>query len=277
MDTFKIKIITAIGVTRNISKVAEEYSYTPSAFSHMISSFEEELGVKIFNRSSVGVTLTDEGEKLICEFKKILKAEEDAYNLITTFKSRAVHEINLATYPSVLRTVLAGTIKKFMADNPAIKVNVNVVDNLNGWLENDKADIVFGEKKYGDDFVNVTLYEDEYLVVGTPELLKKSKVIKREELYDYPIIDTAENIWSDNFNLDNFKERIYVKSEDDMSILKMVKEGFGVTLLPKSVLGTLNRGLVTAKLEPPIVRKISYAHKKSKENSYALKKFVKSL
>ena len=98
MDTFKIKIITEIAKQKNISKVAEEFSYTPSAFSHMISSFEEELGVKIFSRSSVGVTLTSEGEKLVTEFKKILKAETEVYNLVSSFEEM-VATLAISSFP----------------------------------------------------------------------------------------------------------------------------------------------------------------------------------
>ena len=166
MDTFKIKIITEIANQKNISKVAESYSYTPSAFSHMISAFEEELGVKIFVRTSVGVTLTSEGEKLIEEFKKILKAESDMYLLASTFKSRSVHEVNVATYSSILRNFLAEAIKRFTIDYPNVKVNVSVIDDVSGWLETDKVDLIFCEKEYGEGYESVPLYEDEYVVVG---------------------------------------------------------------------------------------------------------------
>lgn len=276
MDTFKIKIITEIAKQKNISKVAEEFSYTPSAFSHMISSFEEELGVKIFSRSSVGVTLTSEGEKLVTEFKKILKAETEVYNLVSSFEERKVHELNVATYSSVLRNLLFDVIKKFRTEHPTIKVNVSVVDNLDGWLENDRADVVFGDKEYFGDYLSGLLYNDEYHVVGTPKLLNGVKTIERKDFYNYPIIDTGESVWMENFSLENFKERIYFKSEDDMSIFKMVKEGFGVTLLPKTLL-TSKRGLQTAKLEPPIKREIFYSYKKANQNSFALKKFIKIL
>ena len=43
MDTLKIKAILAAARHRSLSKAAEEFSYTPSAFSHMLAGFEEEI------------------------------------------------------------------------------------------------------------------------------------------------------------------------------------------------------------------------------------------
>ena len=49
---------------KNFSKAAEEYSYTPSAFSHMAHSLNEELGVVLFKRTPTGIELTAEGSKV---------------------------------------------------------------------------------------------------------------------------------------------------------------------------------------------------------------------
>ena len=51
MDTFKIRAVLAAAETGSLSRAAEQFSYTPSAFSHMLSAFEDELGVRIFHRS----------------------------------------------------------------------------------------------------------------------------------------------------------------------------------------------------------------------------------
>ena len=62
MDTFKIKAIVAAVQHQSLSRAAEEFSYTPSAFSHMTAAFEKELGIQIFRRHSRGVELTEEGK-----------------------------------------------------------------------------------------------------------------------------------------------------------------------------------------------------------------------
>ena len=64
MDTFKVKAIIAAVQHKSLSRAAEEFSYTPSAFSHMAAAFEKELGVQIFHRHSKGVELTEAGKAI---------------------------------------------------------------------------------------------------------------------------------------------------------------------------------------------------------------------
>ena len=47
METMKIKAILAAAKYQTLSRAAEDFSYTPSALSHMADAFEEELGVKL--------------------------------------------------------------------------------------------------------------------------------------------------------------------------------------------------------------------------------------
>ena len=42
MDTFKIKAIVTAVQHQSLSRAAEEFSYTPAAFSHMIAAFEKD-------------------------------------------------------------------------------------------------------------------------------------------------------------------------------------------------------------------------------------------
>lgn len=277
MDTFKIKAILTAVEKKSLSKAAEEYSYTPSAFSHMLSAFEEDLGVKIFARSSTGVSLTEEGERLIVEFKRILKAEEELYNVVSSFEKKDSQSLTIALYASLSDNLLPSILKKFRADNPNIEVKVNVVDNLHGWLENDKADIVIGALEYGDDYVSVPLFEDEFIVLGNKELLKQAKTITHKELYDYPFVHLGESEWNDAFDVKNFSNVISFKSEDNMSVFNFLRNGFGVTIFPKYALNSGANGLAQARLDPPHTRTISYTYKKSKANMYALKKFIKLL
>ena len=86
MDTFKIKAMLSAVKHKSLSKAAEEFSYTPSAFSHILTNFEEEIKLKIFNRSSKSVTLTKEGERLYSTFCQIADAEDKMWEIVSEIK-----------------------------------------------------------------------------------------------------------------------------------------------------------------------------------------------
>ena len=69
----------------------------PSAFSHLVASFEETLGIRLFVRSSTGVELTEEGAALLPKFEAVLDAEADLLNCADTFASRHAHELRIGT------------------------------------------------------------------------------------------------------------------------------------------------------------------------------------
>ena len=79
MDTFKIKAMLAAVRLGSLSKAAEEFNYTPSAFSHILTSLESELGVSLFVRSSSGVKLTEAGERLLPVFYAMEECEEKLF------------------------------------------------------------------------------------------------------------------------------------------------------------------------------------------------------
>ena len=61
----------------SFSKTAEEMFITPSAVIQQINSLETDLGVKVFNRSKRGVTLTPAGEYLLIEGRAFVQRNHD--------------------------------------------------------------------------------------------------------------------------------------------------------------------------------------------------------
>ena len=165
METFKIKAILSAYKHKSLSKAAEEFNYTPSAFSHMLTSFEDELGVKIFKRSAQGVELTDAGSVLIKNFEKIISCETELLKTASAFRSDYENEIKIASYSSVSRIFLTDLIKKFRKESPEIKLNVEVVDDISGYMAKNNADILFGINLIDKNYETVKFLTEEYLVV----------------------------------------------------------------------------------------------------------------
>ena len=61
----RYEIFLKVCETGSFSKAAEALNYTQSGISQMMAGLEEELGVKLFARINRGVTLTDNGTRLL--------------------------------------------------------------------------------------------------------------------------------------------------------------------------------------------------------------------
>lgn len=277
METFKIKAVLAAVKHKSLSRAAEDFSYTPSAFSHLASGFEQELGVQLFKRSSTGVELTEEGKMLYPKFKSMLECENDLWNTVVQLKDNKDFELRIGTFPSISRNLLSGVLKKVKKEYPHIKLSVNVVDSLAGWFEEERADIIFADHITFGKNEWFPMMEDRYYVVASPELQIGREFITREELYNYPHIFTDDIYLKQYFDMSKFRELIYFKSEDDLSVINMVKEGLGLTVLSELVLKEAISGVSVIRLEPKITRILGFAYNKQRIQSLGLTKFIKSL
>ena len=277
MDTLKIKIVLAAAKHKSLSRAAEEFSYTPSAFSHALSAFEKQLGVRIFKRSSVGVELTHEGKRIIPYFEAVIAAEKELFDAAKGFRDNKRYELKIATYSSISRNYLTTQLKEFRERNRDIDFSVSVADDLRGWLEDGRADIVFADEKVLFNNGFVPIIEDKYYVIAPTEWFTGRECVGREELYEYQYIDTDDAFLKGYFENERFSERIYFKSEDDLSVINMVKEGMGFTVLPELVLKENMRGVTVLRLEPRLSRRLGFAYKKNPLEAVALSRFVNYL
>ncbi|MBE6646171.1 MAG: LysR family transcriptional regulator [Ruminococcaceae bacterium] len=264
MDTFKVKAILAVAKYKNMSRAAEEFSYTPSAFSHMISGFEEELGVKLFERNSRGVELTDAGKSLMSEFEIMLACESKIQEKARRMAVNKGQEIRIATYSSLSRNFLPEIIKSFRKKYPEVIISVKVSDHISALLDDGSADVIFGSVTAfkGNDWFEIA--EDEFLAVAPGGFFGERESIEREELYSMPQIYTDDEPLRNYFEVERFSELMYFRSEDDLSVIDMVKKGMGVTVLPSLVLKGNSDGVQAIRLIPALKRTLGVAFKRGK-------------
>lgn len=274
MDLFTVRLITEAADCGSLSAVAQKYSYTPSALSHMLAGFEKELGIRMFVRSTSGVSLSEEGKEIYPRLTALLESEAELFKKAEALKKEASGQLRIAAYSSISRNLLTDLLKRFMKEYPGIGIAVNVVDKPAGWLDRDKADIVFADRAACGENEWFPMMEDEYLAVVPENITMEGETVSRNELYGYPYIDTDESILKNYFDMSEFKERIYFHSEDDLSVIRMVQAGIGVTVLPELVLKETAEKIKFLHLDPPCVRSLGFAYRKDRKNSRILKLFA---
>lgn len=275
MDTFKIKAIVAAVQHQSLSRAAEDFSYTPSAFSHMTAAFEKELGIQIFRRHSRGVELTEEGKALYPKLLALLQQEKDLLDTAAELAGNTSAPLRIATYSSISRNFLSDILKKFKKQHPEIKISVTVADNLTGWLDEDRADIIFADSPVFGNHPWSAILEDRFLAVAPPSMVGERSVITREELYAYPQIFTNDQPLREYFDVSRFQELTHFQSEDDLSVVNMVRTGLGITILPALSLKNNAEGTALLELDPPLTRTLGFGYKKGRKKSPALACFIR--
>ncbi len=262
METMKIKAILLAAKYQTLSRAAESFSYTPSALSHMADALEAELGVQLLERTHAGVRLTEVGEQLYEKMDAVLLAEQELRAAAAALSAAHSETLRIGSYSSIANNILPPLVGRFKKENPDIRVSITVADSLRGWLENDEADVIFGDKNAIQENEYEIILEDSFVAVVREGLLPRRRSVSREELYAYPYISTNESGLRRYFEEDRFAEILRFDSADDTSVLSMVREGIGVAVLPSLATREPMRGIRVLKLSPAISRSIGFAYRK---------------
>jgi DNA-binding transcriptional LysR family regulator len=277
MDTKKIKSILSAIEYKSFSKAADALSYTPSALSHIADNLEQELGVKIIIRSPLGISLSKEGEELYDYMLAIVEAEKKLMSASLALSKATENHLRIGTFSSISQKLLPEIIRQFRSQHSDIKISVAVEDNLQDWLENDLVDIIFADElSFGCNNIWLPIKEDPFVAVVPSDLFKGKRKISKEELYQHTYISISEKILDSYFDKSRFTNVLNFESVDNVSVLYMIQQNLGFSILPQLMVDKRIQGIKVLKLEEPICRTIGFAYKNVKP-TYATKTFINHL
>lgn len=270
MDVFKIRAALAAKEAGSLKKAAENLDYTPSAFSHIITGLEGELGVKIFDKNYKGVVLTPEGEKLFPLFTAFYEAYENITEKAKSL-SKGGEYIKIGAISSVAKGILPDLIKSFDRKKPNVKIKLVVCDDHRQSLLDGSTDLFFTDEP-DEGFDCMPLFTEDFLAVGTKEFLPARRKVSREELLKLPLVLSKETKTFEYFGKLPDSATI-VNSADYSAALSMAERGFGVTLVPEIAARGIN-GVRFAKLLPELPRTVSAVYRKNKKKNRTFAEFL---
>lgn len=275
MDTDKIEILLRAVETGSLAKTAEEFSYTPSALSRMVSSIEEEIGTKIVRRTYSGIKAEKNTEKIFKLLKKSVEIKKEIVHLAEQINIK--DEITIATYASLSKYILPEITKKFHQKYQDIRINIIVADSLSDIIEKDMADIVIGERVFGEQYVWKEMISDPYVAVLPESTNLHDTMLHRDKKYDEIFIVPNDSKIKQFACPDNFRDIINVNSHDDSSVIEMIKAEMGISILPTLSVTGEESFVKTLPLSHSVERKLGITYKKEKEKNPLIIKIVKQL
>jgi len=104
------------------ARAAEELCITQSAVSHRIRQLEEQLGVSLFARAHMQVTLTKDGELFLKDARRAMRQLERAAGAVGPEASR---RLRVTASPAFASQVLVPQLAGFLATHPEIQVEID--------------------------------------------------------------------------------------------------------------------------------------------------------
>ncbi len=257
MTLQQLEYIVALNSHRHFANAAEACGVTQPTLSAQIHKLEDELQVKIFNRSSHPLTPTAIGEKIIGEAKHTLAHAKHIKELVSENTQSITGIFRLGILPTIAPYLLPRFLPQFMANYPELELKIYELktEEIKTQLTNEELDAgilaCLGES---DEFIRTSLYFEQYMLyVANENKLSDQKFIRPSEL-------TNQHIWlldeghcfrdqilkfccltpSKSIAQKNISCNTTYSLGSIETFMRLVESGQGITFLPELALSQLS-------------------------------------
>ena len=118
MNIENYRLFLRAAKTGSLTAAAEQSGYTQSAVSHVIAGLEKEFGFPLFTRSKTGVTLTQDGERMLIHIREVVNRDDLAHQVANEIKGLRSGRVRIGAFSSAAICFLPDLIPV----NPFVRV-----------------------------------------------------------------------------------------------------------------------------------------------------------
>jgi DNA-binding transcriptional LysR family regulator len=271
--------------TRHFTRAAELLAIAQPALSQQIKGLEDELKVRLFERSSRRVRITDAGAAFVAAAKRIVDDVERLQAAMHEYAGLMRGRVVVGAMQLFSETMFPRLLGQFHREFPGIEIALRedvtqgMLDDLrSGLLDIAVANIPDPEDH--PDLIITPLSSDEVaLAVAPSHRLAQAEAVRFEDLREEPFVVYSAGAGGQvqlmaAARAAGFTPRIAFESADSWTLRALASEGLGVTLLPRSFLEAPGPPIIAVPLQPPILRSTSLVQRRTSAPSRAAQVFL---
>ena len=277
MELRVLNYFLTVAREKTISKAAKTLHVTQPTLSKQLKELEQELGIKLFERGSREITLTEDGIYLQNRGQEIMTLVDLTISNLTN-QSVVSGKITIGGGETEAFGVIAGLVHKLITDHPDIKVEIysgnadDVLDKL------DKGLLDFGlvidpvsKQKY--EYKQLPQKDRWGILLNSKNPLSKQEFVLAEELKEIPLLisnqSSVDNQLAEWFGT-NFQNLNIVGTYNLLyNASVMVKEDVASALCIEGIINTEGTDLQFVPLSPSLYATINIVWKKNRVFSNA--------
>ena len=246
----------------------------------MISSLEKELSIKLLYRSRYGIQLTPEGERLYPAIQSSVINYENMRRTADEIKGLDSGIIRIGTVSSVSCHWLPELISDFWELHPNIQFVLHQGDysSISEWVRTGAVDFGFVNPNAVRGMETTVIKSGEFrAVLPANHHLAGNKSVTLAQLSEEPFLLLEEGSYSEPmeaFHAAGITPDVKLRVHDDYSILSMVEQGLGISVLTELVLHKTNYNVAALPIDPPVIRTLGIVIKDRHSLPVASGKFI---
>lgn len=241
MDIKEVRSLLALAETTNITRAAERLHLSPSAIFKQLRLLEDELGVKLYEKTGRTLRLTQAAEVLLPHLRGLLTQHEAALLALEEWKGLRGGSLRIGTGPTFCNYVLPALLESYRGHYPHIEPFVEsghsapILNSLRQGL----LDVVFllaaGVADSPDLQVEAWWEFEIALVTGGPRASRRCHLrdLAAEPFILYKPGTLFERLIDGYFAQHKFEPRVVMRFDNAEGIKTMLRMGRGLTMLPR--------------------------------------------
>ncbi len=244
MTLQQLEYILAVDNYRQFALAADKSFVTQPTLSMMIKKLEDELGVKIFDRSKQPVTPTREGEEIIARARNVVAGATNLQAFAKELKGEITGELHLGIIPTLAPYLLPLFLKPFTQKHPALKIYIRemITNEIIARLKAGELDMgLLATPLHEPQIIEHPLFDEELFVYASQneKLPKKKYLLPKEiDLHHLWLLEEGHCLRNQVYNLCELKkmqtetENLHYEAGSIETLINLVDRHEGITIIP---------------------------------------------
>jgi DNA-binding transcriptional LysR family regulator len=243
-DLNALVVFAKVVETKSFSEAARRLGMPVSTVSRRVAELEHQLGVRLLDRSTRNLRLTDLGAEVLEHAQRSAEARDAVASIVSDRMLNVSGTLRLSAPPSISDTLLSPLVTAFQASYPDVRVQILVAERFVDHI-NDGVDIAFRLGVLKDSsLVARRILTYRHQLVASPDYLKDRKAPQTpRDLLDHRLIAFSywrpENRWTlthvNGKNEETLTFQPHLSMNDFAGLTPVLLAGGGIGDLPPIV------------------------------------------
>jgi DNA-binding transcriptional LysR family regulator len=183
MDIQDIQIFSRVAAVQNLSAVGAELGLTPGTISKRVQALEDELSVRLFERTTRSIRITEEGARFLTHVETILTELDKAKATVADTAGKPKGKLRVAASQALAHGFVGPAVMQFMTAYPEIEVHIDLTDQQVNLQEAGYDVVIQAGAPVDSALIAKRLAADRQILVASPSYIAANgKPVVVEEL-----------------------------------------------------------------------------------------------
>ncbi len=223
--------------TGSISEASRIFDVQPSSISRQLAVLEQELGVRLLNKTTRNTGLTEAGRKYYEFSQRIVSEFDEAKRAVNDLQEKPRGKLKISMTVGFGESVVLPLVSKFMSLYPDIDIKLELTERVVDLVE-ENIDVAIRSGRLPDStMIAKRLAFNNFMLCASPQYLaRKGTPLGPEDLIEHQCIRYSYSRWKDWFLMTKERKKIVINKDISVNSVngqkQLVLNDTGLALMP---------------------------------------------